>query len=112
MRTLLHITSDDEGDFGHAIRYASLLNQHDELSHEDVTLLPHRRGVRSVAPNSPLGEDIADLIELGVSIKAGATCFDANDLPREALPDVEIVPSGVSEVVRLQSRGYNYVKIP
>jgi intracellular sulfur oxidation DsrE/DsrF family protein len=45
-------------------------------------------------------------------MKADASCFDALDVHREALPGVEIVPSGVAEVVRLQSEGYNYVKIP
>lgn len=112
MKTLLHITSDEEVHFGHAIRAASLLGRDDELLHDDVTLLPHRWGVRLVTPDSPLADDISDLIEQGITVKAGATCFDAIDLPREALSGVEIVPSGTREVVRLQSEGYNYVKIP
>ncbi|WP_080505251.1 DsrE family protein [Halorubrum aethiopicum] len=112
MKTVLHITSGDEGHFQHAIRCASLLSQHEDLLHEAVTLLPHRGGIRLVAANSPLSEDIQELIEHGVTIKAGSSCFDAHELPREALPGVEIVPSGVSELVRLQSEGYNYVKIP
>jgi intracellular sulfur oxidation DsrE/DsrF family protein len=112
MRTVVHITSDDDGHFQHAMRCVSLLAQHDKLPHEDATLLPHRSGVRLVAADSALSEDIRELTERGVSIKAGATCFDAHQLPREALPGVEIVPSGVSELVRLQSQGYNYVKVP
>lgn len=112
MKTLLHVTSDEEVHFGHAIRAAALLEQDEELSHDDVTLLPHRWGVRLVTPDSPLAADVRDLIEQGVTVKAGATCFDANDLPRDALPGVEIVPSGTREVVRLQAAGYNYVKIP
>lgn len=94
------------------MRCVSLLSQHDELTHETVTLLPHRNAVRLVAPDSPYDSDVRELLEREVSVTAGATCFDANDLPREALPGVEIVPSGVSELVRLQSEGYNYVKIP
>jgi hypothetical protein len=71
-----------------------------------------RRAVRLVVPDSPLADDVADLIDRRITVSAGATCFDALDLPREALPGVGIVPSGVSEVVRLQSEGYNYVRIP
>ena len=112
METLLHLTSDDEGDWGHAIRSASLLVRHDELRHDDVTLLPHRRGIKLVLPTSPLAADVADLLEQDVTVKAGATCFDALGEPREALDGVEIVPSGVAEVVRLQAAGYLYVKIP
>lgn len=112
MKTVVHITSDDEGHFQHAIRCASLLAHHDDLPHENVTLLPHRRGIMLVSADSHLSEDIEELLEQGVIIKAGSTCFDAHQLPRKALPGVEIVPSGVSELVRLQSEGYNYVKIP
>lgn len=112
MKTVLHITSDEESHFKHAIRCASLLCQHDELLHQDVTILPHRRGIRLVSADSPLSEDIQEVVEQGVRIKAGSTCFDANNLPHKAVSGVEIVPSGVSELVRLQSEGYNYVKIP
>ena len=112
MKTLLHLTSDEEVHVGHAIRAAALLGRNEELSHDDVTLLPHRWGVKLVTPDSPLADDIAELIEHGITVKAGATCFDANDLSREALPGVEIVPSGTLEVVKLQSEGYYYVKIP
>lgn len=112
MKTLLHITSDEEVHFGHAIRAALLLQRDEELPHEDVTLLAHRWGVRMVTPDSPIADEILDLIENGITVKAGTTCFDANDLPREALSGVEIVPSGTRELVRLQSEGYHYVKIP
>lgn len=112
MKTVLHLTSDDEGDWGHAIRSASLLSSHSDLPHEDVALVPHRHGLGVILPESPLAADVNDLIAQGVTIRAGATCFDALGVPREALPGVKIVPSGVSEVVKLQENGYHYVKIP
>lgn len=112
MKTLIHLTSDNEADVGHALRSSSLLLNHDDLSHEAVVLLPHRWGVKSFTPDSPLIDKIIDVIEQGVTVRAGATCFDANDLPRVAIDGIEIVPSGISEVVRLQSEGYNYLKIP
>lgn len=112
MKTILHLTSNDEGDWGHAIRSASLLSRHADLEHEDVTLLPHRHGIKVILPDSPLATEVSDLIDQGVTVKAGASCFEALDVPREALSGVQIVPSGVAEVVKLQSEGYNYVKIP
>lgn len=112
VKTVLHLTSDVEGDWGHAIRSASLLFSHDDLVHEDVTLVPHRHGIKVVLPDSPLTTEVSNLIDQGVTVKAGASCFDALGVPREALPGVEIVPSGVAEVVKLQSVGYTYVKIP
>ncbi len=112
MKTLIHLTSENEGDAGHALRSASLMLNHDELSPEDVVVLPHRWGVKLFTPDSPLADRILNVLEKGVTVKLGATCFDANDLPREAIEGIEIVPSGVSESVRLQSEGDNYVKIP
>lgn len=112
MKTLLHLTSDDEADFGHAIRSARLLIDHADLVHEDVTLLPHRRAIRLVATDSPMADEIADLLDRGVTVKGGETCFDATGREPRGLPGVQLVPSGVSEVVRLQAAGYNYVKIP
>lgn len=112
MNTLIHVTSADDGDFAHALRSASVLLGHDELPHQDVTIVPHRQAVRFVTPDSPMAADVHEAIERGVTITAGATCFEATDRPREALAGVTIVPSGVSEVVRLQSEGYNYVKVP
>lgn len=112
MNTLIHVTSDEKTDFSHALRSASLLVNHPELAHEDVTLVPHRWAVRFVTPDSPLAEDVQAALERGVTITAGASCFEANNLPPKAVSGVSIVPSGVSEVVRLQSAGYNYVKIP
>ena len=112
MNTVLHLTSENKGDWGHAIRCSSLLYSNDDLIHEDVTLVPHRHGIKVILPDSPFASEIAELLDQGVAVKAGASCFDALGVPRESLPGVEIVSSGVIEVVRLQSEGYNYVKIP
>jgi hypothetical protein len=112
MQTLIHLTSDDAGDFEHAMRCALLLARHDDLPHENVTLLVHRRGARIVLPDSPHADAVADLLDAGVTVTVGATCLDALDRPHEALPGVRLVPSGVSEVVRRQSAGYHYVKVP
>lgn len=112
MNTLLHLTSDDADDWRHAMRSAALLCQHDDLVHENVTLLPHRHAIGLVLPSSRFAGDIGELLEDGVTVRAGATCFDARGVAREALPGVEIVPSGVAAVVGLQAEGFNYVKIP
>lgn len=112
MKTVLHLTSDDPADWGHALRSAGLLATHTDLHHEDVVLLPHHRGIGLVSPTSAMADEVAELLHTGMTILAGATCFDATDRPREALPGVEIVDSGVSEIVRRQADGYHQVKIP
>jgi len=112
MNALIHLTGDSEDDRDFALQCASVLRQNDDLSLEDVTLLAHRDGVRLVTPDSQQNEEVVELIEKGVTVKAGATCFDARDMPRDVLPGVELVASGVSELIQLQSEGYHYAKVP
>lgn len=112
MQTVIHLTSAEPRHAGHAMRSAALLRGHDDLPHDEVTLVTHRDAVALVAPDSTSADEVADLLAAGVRVAAGATCFDATGRPREALPGVTVVPSGVAEVVRLQAAGANYVKVP
>ncbi|SFR47782.1 DsrE family protein [Halogeometricum limi] len=113
MKAVVHLTSSAEADREFALRCAAALRRNEELSVEDVTILAHRDGISLVTADAAERDAVAELVEDGVTVKAGATCFDARDVPRsEALPGVELVPSGVGELVRLQSAGYHYVKVP
>lgn len=112
MNAVVHLTGDSPADRDFALRCAAALRRNESLGPPAVTLLAHRDGVRLVAPDSPERGRVADLIDAGVAVRAGATCLDARDLPREVLSGVELVSSGVSELVRLQSEGYQYVKVP
>ena len=112
MNALVHLTSDAIDDRAFARLCAVVLEENEALDLEDITLLAHRDGVWLVAEDSPQRDEVAELIERGVTVKAGASCLDARDIPREVVPGVELVPSGVVELIRLQSRGYHYVKVP
>lgn len=112
MDAVVHLTSDSPEDVDFALRCAAALRGNEDLALDDVTLLAHRDAIRLVADDSLDGDRVSDLVDRGVTVRAGATCFDARGLPRAALPGVELVPSGVAELVRLQSEGYHYVKVP
>lgn len=112
MNALVHLTSDSIRDRDFARLCGIVLQQNDDLELEDVTLLAHRDGIWFVTANSPQRDEVGELIEKGVTVKAGASCLDARDLPRNVVPGVELVPSGVVELVRLQSEGYQYIKVP
>lgn len=112
MKALVHLTDGSAEDRDVALRSVAALRRNEELGLEDVVLFAHRDGIRLVTEDSTDGDRVVDLIERGVTVRASATCFDARDLPRETLPGVELVQSGVGELVRLQSEGYHYVKVP
>lgn len=112
MNALVHLTSDSIEDWEFARLCATVLERSEELELDAVTLLAHRDGVRLITAGSPREDEVAGLLEAGITIKAGASCLDARDLPPDVVPGVELVPSGVVELIRLQSLGYQYVKVP
>lgn len=112
MNALVHLTSDSIQDRDFARLCAAVLEHNTDLELEDGTLLAHRDGVRFVTDDSPQKDEVAELLEKGVTVKAGASCLEARDLPRDVVPGVELVSSGVVELVRLQSEEYHYVKVP
>ncbi|WP_277555524.1 DsrE family protein [Halobaculum limi] len=112
MNTVIHLTTAEEADCSHAVRSARLLAGHEWLDHDAVTLLLHRTGARLAGPDSPFADDVADLLTRGVSVTVGESCLRRLGLTGETLAGVDTVSSGVAELVRLQSEGFNYVKIP
>ncbi|WP_254272370.1 DsrE family protein [Haloarcula marina] len=113
MYAFVHLTSNDEADRQHALRSVTVLGANESLALDDVTLLLHRDAVEMVRPDAPDREWLVDLVADDLTAVVGETCLDARDIAHEDVPDgVELVDSGVSEVVRLQSAGYHYVKIP
>ncbi|MFC6863868.1 DsrE family protein [Halomicroarcula sp. GCM10025817] len=113
MGALVHLTTDVEADRQHALRSTTVLQTNEELGLEEVALLLHRDAVWMVAPDGPDREWVVDLVDAGITVTLGRTCLDARDISYDAVPDgVDLVPSGVSEVVRRQQAGAAYVKIP
>ncbi|MFC7096247.1 DsrE family protein [Halobaculum marinum] len=112
MNTVIHLTSDDPDDWGHAVRSANMLASNEWLAHDDLTLLAHRTGARIVAPDSTHADEVRDLLDRGVTVTVGESCLDSLNVRHGTIDGVETVSSGVTELVRLQSAGYNYVKIP
>ncbi|WP_424002589.1 DsrE family protein [Haloarcula salina] len=113
MSAVIHLTSAAEDDQQHALRCAAVLRDNESLALDDVTLLLHREGVWIATTDSPERDRLVELLDSGVSATIGTTCLDARDIPHDDVPaGIDLVDSGVSELVRLQSAGHEYVKIP
>ena len=74
-----------------------------------VDFLLHHAEDRRGNPYDPA---VSDLVEKGVSFRICGTTLSARKIAREDLLDkIEIVPSGIAEIVRLQlSQDYAYLK--
>lgn len=61
---------------------------------------------------NPFESAVSDLVARGVPIRICGTTLKARDIPRDqVLDEVEVVPSGLTEIARLQLKeGYAYLK--
>jgi uncharacterized protein len=78
----------------------------------DVELLANGGGVRALAKESDgQVEQVASLAQRGVRFVACAHSLEhLNMQPNELLNLVEIVPAGVSELVKKQAEGWGYIR--
>lgn len=113
MNALIDLTSNKTQDCGSAITYAESLLEHQADSIENIVVLAHGSGVRSLTQETDRHEKIISLMDRGVVFKASRACVNAQELQESDIIDsVELVPNGVGELIRLQSEGYNVAKIP
>jgi intracellular sulfur oxidation DsrE/DsrF family protein len=112
---LIHISSDDIGDWQTALRnLANLVNDDSvETPPELMEVVVNGPGVRFLLADSPEAAKVARMAEAGVDIVA---CTNSLDRFGHATPDlaqgVGTVRAGVAEVVRAQQRDDIYLKLP
>ena len=53
---------------------------------------------------------VENLLDAGVSFAACRNTLDTMDLDETDLVDVDVVPEGAVEVIRLQNEGYAYLR--
>lgn len=79
-----------------------------------VVVLANSYAVRDYVPyneNNALLEEIKELSEKGVIFKACRNSLKGNNIDEKTLPKyVEIVPSGVSELIKRQAEGFGYIR--
>jgi len=112
---LVHISTDDIGDWQMALRnLANLVNDDSvETPPELMEVVVNGPGVRFLLDSSPEAAKVTQMAEAGVEI---AACVNSLDRFGHAAQDlatgVGTVRSGVAEVVRVQQRGDTYLKLP
>ena len=104
VNTVIHLSSSDLVTHESVVGNARNLLADDGLSNDAVALVANGGGVSLFAADAPQRERVAALAEEDVALKACGNTLVGGDLTEEDLVDaVEIVPSGIGEVARLQS---------
>ena len=76
-----------------------------------VAVVANGEGLDLLLAAGPQAEAVADLAGRGVRFAGCANTLERRSLGRDDLVDgVEVVPSGVGELARLQAEGYAYLR--
>ncbi|WP_262175825.1 DsrE family protein [Haloarcula laminariae] len=112
---LVHISSDDIGDWRMALRnLVNLVNDDSiETPPELMEVVVNGPGVRFLLETSPEAAEVTRMAKSGVEISACTNSLDRfGHAAQDLATGVTTVQSGVAEVVRVQQRGDTYLKLP
>jgi len=110
-KAIIQLTSSDPKVHKSTIRQIGNLmaHLHDQV---DVRIVCHGASMSfCVSDNHLLADEIIALLSRGVTIGACRNMLEANGTGPEALVEgVEVIPSGIAELVILQQEGWSYLK--
>lgn len=110
-KAIIQLTSDDPKVHRSMVRQIGNLFAH-LGSAVDVRIVCHGASVPfCVAAGNALAEEIRSLIDQRATIAACRNMLVSNNVDTTALIDgIEVIPSGIAELVILQQEGWSYVK--
>ena len=110
MKTVFHVT--EEARFQGAIHGAFNLLADESVSMDEVVILANGGAVRGFLKAGRTGDLGREALDKGLQLRACNNSLLGLRIDRSRLVDgVEMVPSGVGELTRLQSDGYAYIRV-
>lgn len=112
---VVHVTSDQASDWQMALRNLANLVREDavETRPEQIQLVVNGPAVRFLLSSSPEAPKVEQMAEAGVVLKVCGNSLQRFDHDPDELADgVQVIGSGVAEVLRAQQHGANYLKLP
>jgi intracellular sulfur oxidation DsrE/DsrF family protein len=112
MKTVVHLSNADPALHEAVVGNVRTLLTDETLAHEVVALVVNGGGIGLLREDSPQREEIEALAVEGVTLEACRNTSEGDDTDEaDLLDEVEIVPSRIGEVARLQSEeNYAYFK--
>ena len=109
-KILIHISDRDKWRF--VLKQVARLSEVKEGSKPDVTIIADGFAVGvCIACDRMLREQMADFVQRGGRLRGCEESLRFLNMKSENLPDfIQAVPNGVEEIIRLQNKGFQYVK--
>ncbi|WP_394741856.1 DsrE family protein [Natronococcus roseus] len=114
IRTILHLTSGDEGDHDRALTNLENLLADETTDTDAVEFVVNGPAISIyVADETDHADRIRTLAEDGVAFTGCANSLEGFGIDEsELLEEATIVPASVGEIAKLQAEGYGYIKVP
>lgn len=110
MKAVFHLSTADPERLRQAVGNVDNLLADDTIDLDAIALVANSGGLDLLVEGSPVPDMVRSLPERGVALKACGNTLDGRDSADELLPGVNVVPSAMGELVRLQADGYAYIK--
>lgn len=78
---------------------------------DNIVVVAQSQGIEAVTTGGETEHKVRSLLDAGVSFKACRNTLDTMDLDEaDLVDDMDIVPEGAVEAIRLQNEGYAYLR--
>lgn len=109
MKTAFHVATVQANKVFQAL--GNVENLLEEYPEAEIAVVTNTSAVTILKEGSQFEDGIEELADRGVAFKACSNSIENTAMEEEELIDaVDVVPSGVGEISRLQDEGYGYIK--
>ncbi len=111
MDAVVHLISGIGGEQETAFAIVNNLLDAENADLGELVVVAQSQGIEAVTTGGETEHQVRSLLDAGVSFKACRNTLDTMNLDESDLvDDMDIVPEGAVEVIRLQNEGYAYLR--
>lgn len=111
MKTIIHLSTHDDQAFDGGLSNIENLVNDAETDMDEIAFIVNGSGVKRLTPNSRFADRLKRCMDHGVAVKACSNSLEEHRIDDAQLLDgVETVSAAVSELSRLQDKGYAYIR--
>lgn len=111
MQTVFHLITGDPDQQQTALTLAENLAEDDSIDVDDIVVVLQADGIEPVRAGGSDEDRVRSLQEKGIAFSACGNTLELKGMERSDLVGgVDVVPSGVAELTRLQDEGYAYIR--
>jgi intracellular sulfur oxidation DsrE/DsrF family protein len=112
MDVLIHLNTNDTDKQSELLGNIKNLREDEKTSQDIIAVVLNANGVDMIKKDSSAEEFVKEYIDNGVKFKACSNSLENREIGEDDLiSGVETVGSGIGAVMKLQDRGFNYLKI-